>query len=170
MSSWHYCRMDRFRWLVEEIEDNLTVVGEGEDVENTRSISMSSEQAACTSVGQLTGLLDEVRAAFWSSVASERGLPALTFYAWVDHQAGQLRFSVTSLQELPFGTAIEVSDDPERVAQEFLASPYVDGVPWEELEEGEGLEASQSSPGPMLVFATPLGVTTSSEGLRCRDE
>lgn len=152
--------MDRFRWLIEEIEANATVVGEGEEIGNTRSISMPSEQAACTSVEQLTGLLEKVRAAHRSSVAPERGLPALTFYAWVDHQAGQLRFSVTSSQELPFRTSIEVIDDPKPVIQEYLASPYLDGIPWEELEEGKKVEALQPSPGPMQVYATPLRSNT----------
>ncbi len=59
----------------------------------------------------------------------------MTFYAWLDEQASQLRFSLVSGcgRPLPFGAAYDDSVALEQVVMSFLAYPFHDGIPIHEL-------------------------------------
>ncbi|HQX51401.1 MAG TPA: hypothetical protein PLY87_14320 [Planctomycetaceae bacterium] len=62
--------------------------------------------------------------------------------------AGQLRFSVVSSLPLPFRCAIRVFRDPTAIARQLLACPYLDGIPFDELEPDDG---NNTEPGPAVL-------------------
>ena len=69
-------------------------------------------------------------------IVHEQNAHPVSFYAWHDDMAGQLRFSTArcTTSALPFGCPIELVDDPEPVVREFLQSGLRDGIPWRELK------------------------------------
>jgi hypothetical protein len=80
-------------------------------------------------------------------VAAQSVAP-VTFYAWHDEMAGQLRFSTArcTRDALPFAAKVQLVDEPDEIVGAFFRSSYRDGIPWTELEEvpfeGEVVSAS----------------------------
>jgi len=130
--------------LQSEATDNMTVfpIGEGQDADISK--------------GQLNAFLE---AAFdeysrKALAAGKRGL----FYAWYDEMSGTVRCSfcgATNSSELPFRRAVNVVDHPQPVSDLAMASPYGEGIPWEELEPaGDVVDGEQALPEEKLtVFA-----------------
>ena len=61
----------------------------------------------------------------------------VTLYVWFDEQAGQLRFNVISgrVVKLPFGCIVKPVSDSALIIQSFLSSPYLHGIPEDEVED-----------------------------------
>lgn len=94
-------------------------------------------------------------------LAASQALRPVTFYAWHDDMAGQLRFSTAcrTRSELPFSTAILLVDAPNEIVGAFIRSPVRDGIPWDALRETppERVDAGQTCDAPSLrVWAVDL--------------
>jgi hypothetical protein len=83
----------------------------------------------------------------------------VSFYAWYDEMAGQLRFSTACCTKntLPFGATLALLDDPNEIAEAIAQSSYRDGIPWNELRE-EPFDADDDHPsvldaGDLRVWA-----------------
>lgn len=68
-------------------------------------------------------------------LASSHPAP-VTFYAWHDEMAGQLRLSTvcSPRDALPFNAPLLLVEHPIAIVNEFLGSHYRDGIPLDELE------------------------------------
>jgi hypothetical protein len=78
------------------------------------------------------------------------------FYSWVDEMSGTLRCSAgpaTSANDLPFGCQLATTDKPTPIAKEFLACPYLRGIPIEKLDDSETPTRGKPSPLVLTVFA-----------------
>lgn len=73
------------------------------------------------------------------------------FYAWYDWQAGQLRFSLTSLGSLPFGASLRQLSDPEPVVHAALSDQSPGVI---QMRESEAAHA----PADLLDDTPPLDV------------
>lgn len=84
-----------------------------------------------------------------------RDAPApVTFYAWYDEQAGQLRCSLRSLapDDLPFGARHEQVEVADPVVALIAADEHPGRVPWSELTQPDGDEAEVGQePFPVYV-------------------
>ncbi|WP_327009480.1 hypothetical protein OHA72_20900 [Dactylosporangium sp. NBC_01737] len=84
----------------------------------------------------------------------------VTFYAWYDEQAGQLRCALRSVapDALPFGARHVVVERPDPVVALIVADRHPGVVPWEELSESSPPAAAGSSPPPrpFPVFAITI--------------
>lgn len=69
----------------------------------------------------------------------------MLFYCWVDTMAGQLRFSVVSSQPLPFVCDTRVIPDLSVIARHLLACPWLDGIPFGELEPADDSPATDET-------------------------
>ncbi|GAA3242435.1 hypothetical protein ACFO1B_30400 [Dactylosporangium siamense] len=82
----------------------------------------------------------------------------VTFYAWHDGQAGQLRCALRSVppDELPFGGRHVVLERPDAVVALIAADRHPGVVLWEELSPATAEPAPE--PPPFPVFAVPIAV------------
>lgn len=82
----------------------------------------------------------------------------VTFYAWYDEQAGQLRCSVTCTEvtALPFTGPFRPVDDPGPVLDRMAASSNPGTVLEEERREGPGADAEQAGGYWFPVFAVKV--------------
>lgn len=69
-------------------------------------------------------------------LAEAQPVRPVTFYAWHDEMAGQLRFSTACcvISALPFGAKVRIVQDPQEIVTAFVRSPYRDGIPLSELK------------------------------------
>ncbi len=151
--------MQLFDELVDEIRRDKITIGAEESQDNTWAVSLTTKQAASTSPDQVATFLEQARAAYAETATSaQRGTP-LRFYAWFDEMAGQLRFSVSSVDPLPFGAPIRVVPQAREIGRQFLTSDYLDGIPWSELSEvgaNDAFEEAGPTPQTLDVFVVPL--------------
>lgn len=129
--------MSVFDEVIEEIQSGTVSIGSTEKLDNTWMISMSREQVSQTSPAAVVSFLDQARAAYELLAVRHPDKRPLRFYAWVDAQAGQLRFSVSSADRLPFGRRIRFVPEPADIASEFLSSPYLHGIPVSEFSDAD---------------------------------
>ncbi|MBG0819979.1 hypothetical protein HS048_04380 [Planomonospora sp. ID91781] len=85
----------------------------------------------------------------------------MTFYAWYDEQAGQLRCSVASVEpdDLPFGGRFQLVGSPAPVLALMAADAQPGVVPWEDLTEvtaEENADSDEETRLPFPVFAVRL--------------
>ncbi|WP_084962757.1 hypothetical protein [Thermoactinospora rubra] len=85
----------------------------------------------------------------------------VTFYAWYDEQAGQLRCSVASVEpgDLPFEGRFRTVDDPAPVLALMAADAQPGVVPWADLREvsaGEAAGPDEQVERSFPVFAVKL--------------
>ena len=116
--------------------DPTDVIAEARD--NKWMFSLSAEEATSITAEDVEIFIDAVtekRAEWLRQYGLEAG--AMIFYCWHDDQAGQLRFSMVSASHgfLPFGCQLEGVEELRVVVEEWLRSPYLEGISWEELEE-----------------------------------
>jgi hypothetical protein len=146
-----------FRDLEEIVVDHL-FIGDSEDdinqeiANNTWSISVSNELGNKLSVKDFIIFFEEVISHRRKQIKISK--KSMLFYVWFDWQAAQLRFNLISdyCSKLPFSCEIELFDNLEPIIEEFLAFPYHDGFPVEEVSgEDEGIEEEQIS-NPLKVF------------------
>ena len=61
----------------------------------------------------------------------------LIFYIWFDEQShGNLNFNFINSghEHLPFRTKLDFVDSMDKILTDFLTSRYLNGIPWNELE------------------------------------
>ena len=121
---------DLHQWLSELRTDGVVFADEyGGANANLWSISLPSTSAV--SVDDLAAFV-LAAAAIRAELVAVLDVAPITFYAWHDEMAGQLRFSTAlcTCESLPFAVGIQLVEHPEEVVRRFLSSPYRDGVPW----------------------------------------
>ncbi|MEV0128235.1 hypothetical protein AB0H83_07165 [Dactylosporangium sp. NPDC050688] len=99
----------------------------------------------------LDGVGRELRARF----AGASG--PVTFYAWYDEQAGQLRCTMRSVDPgaLPFVGRYVAVDRPDPVVALLAAAEHPGLVPWGRLT-GTTADAADADPEPFPVFAVTI--------------
>lgn len=148
--------MDPFAAVVMDTRSSASSLVAGE-IENMRWVTITSEIIERMSSGDLVRALDDVRAAYAASSSRAGSVREPRFYAWVDELAGQLRFSVTTADPLPFGGSIRVTVDAEVIAQQALALTTVDGViRWSDLGDNLDLDSEDPVPRPLDVYVADL--------------
>ncbi|MET4622856.1 hypothetical protein ABIE18_004335 [Arthrobacter sp. 2762] len=121
---------------------------------NTWAYSAATSPRA--SAADLAAALDEVvnglRDRF--KTAPNRG----TFYAWYDEQAGQLRCSLTSQSQLPFGGRIRTTTDSALVIDRMLSDQTPGFISFDTLREIplSPASAEEAENDGLIVWAVPL--------------
>ena len=122
---------------------------------NTYALGVDSETAKTLSIEQVKDFLGEAQGLLAAGATDIDSTP-LRFYSWFDEMAGQLRFSVSSAAEIPLGAVLQVTSDPSVIAQRFLHSHYLDGIPWSEFRDRDDRQDSVTEPEPLDVFVVEL--------------
>jgi len=124
-------------WLEELRADGLHLSPEPGDGANQNLWCISLPSSEPVTTAELVEFLRASMAVRAELVALQSVRP-VSFYAWLDEMAGQLRFSTAccTRNTLPFGARPALLDDPNELAEAFARSPYRDGIPWSELREG----------------------------------
>ena len=150
-------------WLPDVVADAVVVDPSNIAAEahgNQWSFSITPEMAAAVSIADVeafaAGVADARRA--WLSA---RGAGPMVLYWWHDEQAGRLRFSLVSAAHgrLPFGRCVIPAASFRVIAEEWLKSPYLGGIPWAEprpLAAGE--EEQETAPPPLSLPVWSLQV------------
>lgn len=131
---------------------------EEETRENTYLVSCSEQERRTVSPEEVVDALRDVATSRRRALAASAPEHTMTFYAWHDEQAGQLRLSTRSCREyeLPFGVIVDTAASLGDVVVSFLASQYVGEIPRDELSLVPGGEDGVG-PSPVLqVFAERL--------------
>ena len=150
-------------WLPDVVADSVVVDPIDIVVEangNQWSFSITAEIAAAASVADVEAFAAAVADAR-SAWLLARGAGPMMLYWWHDKQAGQLRFSLVSAVHgrLPFRSRVMPAASFRLIAEEWLKSPYLDGIPWAELRPLAGGEEEQEAgpPPPSLrVWSSQL--------------
>ena len=154
--------MNIFDEVLNDINEGTLCVGDNESRENTWAVSLTSEQAEATSAADVVNFIESARSAFSKTAPSHARFAQLRFYAWVDEQAGQLRFSVSSKDPLPFGVPTRPVEDPLVIPNRLLSSDYLEGIPWSEFEytgsdgEPDNTPEDAALQEPLEVYVVPL--------------
>lgn len=82
-----------------------------------------------------------------------QGVRPVTFYAWHDEQAMQLRFSVVRCTPvtLPFGARVEIVPDVRSIVRAFLAGDEC--IAWNELDGSHRVPPGPRMPHTVRVWA-----------------
>ena len=107
---------------------------------NHWSIGVDSETAKKINNNDLEDFLRKVVQNRISQLDKSDKNMGLIFYSWFDEQAGNLNFNFINSghENLPFGAELEFVDSLDTIISDFLNSRYLDGIPWEELEDVTG--------------------------------
>jgi len=133
-----------------------------EAVENLHRWGCTLERAASLTVDDVCRFLEryvDVKRRQWREDAN---LHPMTAYDWFDEMAGTLCSSLVSaahLPQLPFGCPVDADARAEDVARAFLRSPYLEGIPLDELTFPSPDEITPStSPADrrLSVFLVPI--------------
>lgn len=137
-------------WL-QDIADEPVSVQPGdinaEAQENLRWFSLSAELAAVVTAADVEAFASKVADARRRWLSLHQATP-MVLYWWHDRQAGQLRFSLVSAVHgrLPFGAHVILAINLRTIAEEWLKSPYLDGIPWAELRSPASREDETAAP------------------------
>lgn len=143
-------------WLDELRSDGLHLAAEdfaGAN-ENLWCISVSADQPIA-GADLLAFLRDAV--VIRRDVAARQRVRPVTFYAWHDEMAGQLRFSTArcTRDTLPFHAKVVLVDDPSAIVAAFARSVYRVGIPLNELQDST-LAPARNTPFTLEVWAVEL--------------
>lgn len=125
-----------------DVENDVPIIakiGEGIEAEargNCWSFSLTRGQAKDLTTRDVVYFLQAVILVRERQIIEQFGRQhPMLFYCWFDQQAAQLRFSLVSASynHLPFGSEIHIETDLARIVEQFLSSPYPDGIPFEEF-------------------------------------
>lgn len=148
-------------WLATVCRTSLTTHGDVEQmaIENMRSFGLTLDTAQDVIVEDVVTFLEKTACIYAKRLAAA-SVPML-FYAWHDAMAGALRCSAApgeTPRDLPFGCELEVCRDAVPIAASLLSSPYLDGIPMDELEACEWAAVDEvDAPRPVLaVFVRAL--------------
>jgi hypothetical protein len=108
-----------------------------------------------TDAAELAAAFDEVVTGLRRRFESN---PHGTFYAWYDAQAGQLRCSLTSQSQLPFGGKIRTTDDSALIIEQILSDQSPGFMSFDDLREVPfSLGSSEDTPNnEIVVWAVTL--------------
>jgi hypothetical protein len=129
-------KIEYFESLNEIVDDKVFIGMSLEDLKTEISINMWGigilrEIVETVSVSDFIVFFEKVLANRQQQLNTSSSNHGMSFYAWVDHQAGQLRFNLISdlHSRLPFGSDIEMTNRLEPIIEEFLSSPFLEGTP-----------------------------------------
>lgn len=155
--------------LAEVIQDEITVAGAHADLllearSNQWSFSMTQEQASRILPHQIIDFITQIMAVREEAIVQRYGSAhPMIFYTWFDDQAVQLRFSLVSAQHtvLPFKCRIRRVTDLTPIVEQFLQSPYHDGLTDTEIEptrdeSRQDTEETQESHSVLDVWTVQL--------------
>jgi hypothetical protein len=147
-------------WLTELRADGLFLSDEPGAGANQNLWCISLPSSEQIPAGEVLAFLRSALHIRRELVASQ-SLAPVTFYAWHDEMAGQLRFSTAccTRDALPFAAWVQLVDEPDEIIGAFLRSPYRDGIPWTEMEDappdGNGVTV-HTNPLCLKVWAVAL--------------
>ena len=135
-------------WLEELRADGLHLSDKRGDGANQNLWCVLLPSTDTVSAPEIVEFLREAMTIRGQLVALQSVRP-VSFYAWYDEMAGQLRFSTAccTRNTLPFGAALALLDDPNEIAEAFAQSQYRDGIPSSELRERPFDAADDQLPG-----------------------
>ena len=124
------------QWL-SELQTDGVVFADAHGGANANLWSISLPSTSALSADDLAAFV-LAAAVIRAELAAVQGIAPITFYAWHDEMAGQLRFSTARCtpDALPFSTAVQLVEGPVEIVQRFLSSPYRDGLPWSTMRVG----------------------------------
>lgn len=155
-----------FKNLAEIIADELYIGSSTLDLQqeirtNMWCISASNEQISHLTTQDFATFFDKVIENRLSQIRAAN-LQGMIFYTWFDEQASQIRFCLISNfhDDLPFGNPIKLVKSPDIIFEQFINSPYHDGIPFDELtfsdfSDGDVLPDATVK-NPTLVYKTIL--------------
>ncbi len=144
-----------FDALLGELRANQPDWGDNAAVENMWAVVVTGAQSE--SVREFLIAASEA----YLALAHDARVTPVTFYAWCDEQAGQLRFSATpcAADRLPFRAPVRFTDDPGAIADR--AVQLRSAIPWDELRDVTDDAASHDE----LLPAHVVCVWTRSDGV-----
>ena len=139
---------DYFESLNEIVDDKIFIGKSLNDLNteisnNMWRIGIERETVETVSISDFIVFFEKVIDNRQQQINSSLSNHGMSFYVWVDHQAGQLRFNLISdlHSKLPFGCDIEMTTNLETIIEEFLNSPFLEGISVEEnIEDGERMD------------------------------
>lgn len=148
--------------LIREIADEpLEIRPDDPAVETRENTWMVSATEADVAVADVIAAVEHVARAWSRQLAEKRPGHRMTFYAWTDDQAEQLRVSARSSPptELPFGTVYDATASLDTVARAFAAHDGV--IAWHEFQDEPlgASEAERSQLAALPVWTCRLGST-----------
>ena len=151
-------------WILEVAADAVVVDPGNIAAEahgNQRWFSISAEMAAIVSIAELETFAAGVADARKAWLLARGGASPMVLYWWHDRQAGQLRFSLVSAAHgrLPFECCVVPAPSFRAIAEDWLKSPYLDGIPWAELRPlipGEDVKETRPSSVNLQVWSRRL--------------
>lgn len=141
-------KIDYFESLNEIVDDKIFIGKSLDDLKteisnNMWRIGIERETVETVSVSDFIVFFEKVIDNRQQQINLSSSNHGMSLYVWVDHQAGQLRFNLISdlHARLPFGCDIEMTTSLETIIEEFLNSPFLEGIPVEEsIADGERMD------------------------------
>lgn len=147
-----------FKNLEDIITDPIFIGSSKEDLNeeishNMWRISLGQELASQINTNEFVDFFNRVIDNRQNQLRSLNGKQGMIFYLWFDWMAIQLRFNLISSihQKLPFGCELELLDSMEPIIEEFLAYPFLNGLPIEGYSDG-----SEEKPYVLKVYIKKL--------------
>ncbi|USB33373.1 hypothetical protein [Paenibacillus sp. YPG26] len=149
-----------FKNLEEIITDPIFIASSKEDIDedisnNMWCISLEQELASQININDFVNFLSSVIDNRQNQIRALNGQNGMTFYLWFDWMASQLRFNLISniYDKLPFWCELELLDRMEPIIEEFLAYPFLNGLP-----SGGYSDGSEEKPYVLKVYIKILNV------------
>jgi len=142
-------------WLPDVVNDEITICVDDIEAEargNLWTFTVSMDQVAATTVSDVIWFAEQVIEARRASLIARNAGP-MVIYWWHDSLAGQLRLSLVSIlhDRLPFACATVAAPNLVAVIEDWLGSPYMQGIPWSELSSPVPSD-SAPTPKPIRVW------------------
>jgi hypothetical protein len=130
-----------------------------ETAENMWWLSVDPDAAKAISINDLVEFVNSLIQKKTQQIMEAGVIHSVLFYMWFDEMAAQLRFNIISDlgKKFPFDCRVEILDSPELILEDFLASHYHAGIPWDELEElNDDSDEDEGEPFILRVFVKQL--------------
>lgn len=151
-------KYEYFKNLEDTITDPIFIGSSKEDLDkeisnNMWRISLEQELASRININDFVDFFSMVIDNRQNQIKVSSGQHGMTFYLWFDRMASQLRLNLISTihQRLPFGCELELLDRMEPILYEFLAYPFLNGLPIEGYSDG-----SDEKPYVLKVYVKKL--------------
>ena len=130
--------------LEEIVSDKILITDEVDNLKeetsnNSWSISGSKEFISQLEIEDIRLFLEKIKINRNQQLNQSNCQIDLIYYSWFDEQACQLRFSLinSNHKKLPFNSKIIFVNNEDEIIDTFLNSEYHDGIPFEELQDGD---------------------------------